>query len=143
MTLNNEVRIRTTLFAATFLLAACAHKPPPVVEPKALTGAPWRLEDLVGHGIIDNSQVTLQFMPSGKVSGRGGCNTYTGSVAFKGAAITFTPFAATLMACAPALLDQETRYFAALTQADSIAFDKTGALLIRVKGESKPLLFRR
>lgn len=143
MTLNSEAHIRTTYLAATLFLAACSHKPVPVVEPKSLGGAPWQLEDLLGRGVIDNSHVTLQFMPSGKVSGRGGCNTYTGSVAFKGAAITFTPFAATLVACAPALLDQETRYFAALTQADSIAFDKTGALLIRTKGESKPLLFRR
>jgi heat shock protein HslJ len=51
--------------------------------------------------------------------------------------------ASTMMACAPALMDQETSFFAALTQADTVAFDKTGALLIRVKGEAKPLLFRR
>lgn len=131
--------------AAALLLAACGSKQPaPVpVSPATLGGAAWQLEDLVGRGVIDNSMVTLQFMPSGKVSGRGGCNNYTGSVAFKGAAITFTPLAATMMACAPALMDQETRYFDALTRADSARMGKTGALLIHVKGEPKPLLFRR
>ena len=127
------------------LLAACGSKQaaPVPVSPATLGGAAWQLEDLLGRGVIDNSMVTLQFMPSGKVSGRGGCNSYTGSVAFTGAAITFTPLAATMMACAPALMDQETRYFDALTRADSVSMDKTGALLIHVKGESKPLLFRR
>lgn len=132
------------MLAAVLLLAACGQKKPvPVVDPKSLGGDPWVLEDLLGHGVIDNSHTTLQFMPSGKVNGSGGCNKYTGSVAFKGQAITFTPMAATMMACAPALMDQETRYFDALTKADSVAMDKNGALLIHVKGEGKPLLFRR
>jgi putative lipoprotein len=82
-------------------------------------------------------------MADGKVAGSGGCNRYSGSTALKGAQIEFTPMASTMMACAPALMDQETRYFAALTQADTVTFDRTGALLIRVKGETKPLLFRR
>lgn len=133
-----------TLVAAAILLGACSHKEPvTTVDPKSLGGAPWILEDLLGAGVIDNSHTTLQFMPSGKVSGNGGCNRYTGSVTIKGRAITFTPMAATMMACAEALMDQETKYFAALTQADSIGMDKTGALLIHVKGQDKPLLLRR
>ena len=141
-----EALIRKASVAGWLLLAACAHKrPAPVVipDPRSLGGAAWLLEDLTGRGVIDNSHVTLQFLANGKVAGSGGCNRYTGSVALKGAKITFTPFAATMMACAPALMDQETRYFAALTQADTVAYDKTGALLIRVKGEPKPLLFRK
>jgi putative lipoprotein len=127
------------------LLAACAHQQPApaMTDPKSLGGTPWLLEDLSGRGVIDNSHVTLQFMADGKVAGSGGCNRYSGSMALKGAQIEFTPMASTMMACAPALMDQETRYFAALTQADTVTFDRTGALLIRVKGETKPLLFRR
>lgn len=130
-------------------LAACSGKQPAkqpapvVVSATTLAGAPWLLEDLTGRGVIDNSHTTLQFLPDGKVSGSGGCNRYSGSVALKGSQITFTPMASTMMACAPALMDQETRFFAALTQADAVTFDKTGALLIHVKGEAKPLLFRR
>ena len=133
-----------TICVTALVLGACSQKQPvTAVDPKSLGGAPWVLEDLLGRGVIDNSHTTLQFMSSGKVSGRGGCNNYTGSVAIQGSAITFTPMAATMMACAPALMEQETSYFSALTRADSIGMDKTGALLIHVKGESKPLLFRR
>ena len=113
------------------------------VSPATLGGATWLLEDLTGRGVIDNSHVTLEFKADGKVTGSGGCNRYSGSATLKGSAITFTPMASTMMACAPALMDQEMRYFAALTKADSISIDKTGALLIGVKGEPKPLLFRK
>ena len=127
------------------LLAACSSNQPvpAMIDPGSLGGATWRLEDLTGRGVIDNSRVTLQFLADGKVGGSGGCNRYSGSVTFKGPQIRFTPMASTMMACAPALMDQETRYFAALTQADTVAYDKTGALLIRVKGEPRPLLFRK
>lgn len=113
------------------------------VTPATLGGATWLLEDLTGHGVIDNSHVTLEFKTDGKVSGSGGCNRYSGSATLKGSVITFTPMASTMMACAPALMDQEMRYFAALTRADTVSIDKTGALLIGVKGEPKPLLFRK
>jgi len=131
--------------AATLLVAACSHKAPPpvVISPKTLGGATWQLEDLAGRGVIDNSHTTLQFLADGKVAGSGGCNRYSGKVTLKGALITFTPMASTMMACAPALMDQETRFFDALTKADTVSIDKTGALLIGVKGEAKPLLFRK
>ena len=137
--------MRTTLLAATLLLAACAHKDPApvVISPKTLGDATWLLEDLAGRGVIDNSHTTIQFLADGKVAGSGGCNRYNGKVTLKGALITFTPMASTMMACAPALMDQETRFFDALTKADTVSIDKTGALLIGVKGEARPLLFRK
>jgi len=140
-----EDPIRTLGIAALILVAACGSKQstPTPVSPVTLVGAAWQLEDLAGRGVIDNSHVTLQFMADGKVAGSGGCNRYSGSVAFKGLQIKFTPMASTMMACAPALMDQETRYFDALTKADTVSYDKTGALLIGVKGEAKPLLFRQ
>lgn len=137
--------MRTAIIAGWMLLGACAHKQPApaVIDPKTLSGATWLLEDLAGRGVIDDSHVTLQFLVDGKVAGSGGCNRYSGSATLKGSQITFTPLASTRMACAPALMDQETRYLDALTKADTVAYDKTGALLIGVKGEPKPLLFRK
>ena len=113
------------------------------VSPATLGGATWLLEDLTGRGVIDNSHVTLEFLADGKVGGSGGCNRYNGAATLKGSQITFTPMASTMMACAPALMDQEMRYFKALAKADTVSMDKTGALLIGVKGEAKPLLFRK
>jgi len=127
------------------MLAACAPKQPTpvVIDATTLGGVTWLLEDLAGRGVIDNSHVTIEFLPDGKVAGSGGCNRYNGSATLKGPQITLAPLASTMMACAPALMDQEMRFFAALSKADTVSFDKTGALLIQVKGEPKPLLFRK
>jgi len=114
-----------------------------VIDATTLGGVTWRLEDLAGHGVIDNSHVTIEFLPDGKVTGSGGCNRYSGSATLKGPQITFTPLASTMMACSPELMDQEMRFFAALGKASTVSFDKTGALLIQVNGEPKPLLFRK
>ena len=113
------------------------------MSPAALAGATWRLDDLAGRGVIDNSHVTIEFLPDGNVTGSGGCNRYSGSATLKGPQITFTPLASTMMACAPELMDQEMRFYAALGKASTVSFDKTGALLIQVNGEPKPLLFRK
>jgi heat shock protein HslJ len=114
-----------------------------VIDPSTLRGVTWRLDDLAGHGVIDNSRVTIEFLPDGKVAGNGGCNRYNGAATFQGPQVTFTPLASTMMACSPELMDQEQRYFAALGKASTVSFDKTGALLIQVKGEPKPLRFRK
>lgn len=113
------------------------------VSSSTLDGGTWLLEDLVGRGVIDNSHVTIEFLPDGKVAGSGGCNRYSGSTKVTGSQISFMPMASTMMACPPSLMDQETRFYSALAKADSLSFDKTGALLIHVKGEEKPLLFRK
>jgi heat shock protein HslJ len=137
--------MRATLLAAALLLSSCAPKPPGtvVIDPATLGGVTWLLEDLAGHGVIDNSHVTIEFLPDGKVAGSGGCNRYNGAATFQGSQVTFTPFASTMMACSPALMDQEQRYFAAMGKASTVSLDKTGALLIDVKGEPKPLRFRK
>jgi heat shock protein HslJ len=112
-------------------------------NPAHLAGAAWLLEDLTGRGVIDNTHVTLSFLPDNRVSGSGGCNRFTGSVVITGDHIHFSPLASTMMACPPALMDQEARYFAALGKAVRLGRDSTGALLIHVEGEVRPLLFRR
>jgi len=99
-----------TVFLPLFLLAgfgtaAQAADPP-------LGG--WLVEDIGGAGVIDNAQTTLELGDGGAVSGSGGCNRYSGSATLQGNTITFGQVASTMMACVPALMDQEQRYFAAL-----------------------------
>jgi heat shock protein HslJ len=144
-TSSREAFIRNATIAGWLLLAACAPKQPApaVIDPTTLGGVTWRLEELAGRGVIDNSHVTIEFLPDGNVTGSGGCNRYSGSATLKGPQITFTPLASTMMACAPELMDQEMRFYAALGKASTVSFDKTGALLIQVTGEPKPLLFRK
>jgi putative lipoprotein len=106
-----------------------------------LSGA-WLLEDIGGTGVIDNAQATLEFPEPGRAAGRGSCNQFSGSVTVTGSALAFGPLASTQMACAPAVMDQESRYLKALQAAERYALE--GAyLLIYAKGVEKPLRFTR
>ncbi len=53
-----------------------------------IAGPEWKLEDLLGGGIIDRSNVTLTLGPDGQASGSGGCNRFFGSWSVKGSALS-------------------------------------------------------
>jgi putative lipoprotein len=109
--------------------------------PTKLTGV-WVLEDIGGIGVIDNARATLEFRDSARVAGRGSCNQFSGSVTVSDSTISFGPLASTRMACAEAVMNQGTRYFMALADAQRYAFDGP-ALLIYAKGMDRPLRFTR
>jgi len=106
-----------------------------------LTGS-WVLEDLGGTGVIDDARATLEFREPGRVAGRGSCNQFSGPVTVNGPAISFGPLVSTKMACPEAVMDQETRYFQALQDAERWSLQGPN-LLIYVKGAAKPLRFSR
>lgn len=101
-----------------------------------LTGAEWVVADIAGAGIIDASGVTLLVRPDGGISGRGGCNRYAGQLEIGGETLRIGPVAATLMACAEALMAQERRFFEALERVDGFDIDASGALLLRAQGDT-------
>ena len=111
-------------------------------EPAPSLAGLWVLEDIDGTGVIDNVRATLEFRDSARVAGRGSCNQFSGSVTVSGSAISFGPLAATRMACAEAVMNQETRYFKALGDAERYAIE-SASLLIYAKGVEKPLRFTR
>ncbi len=84
----------------------------------ALRGS-WDVTSIYTGGAVSSpvagSTLTLEFT-NDKVSGDGGCNTFSGPYAVRGTdAITIGPLASTLRACAdPALDAQEQQYLAAL-----------------------------
>lgn len=88
----------------------------------------WLAEDIGGRGVTDNLQSTLRFDANGVVSGIGGCNHFNGSYSSAASNLRLGPLAATRKACAPAAMDQESKFFAALA----------GVRLARVEG---PFLF--
>ncbi len=114
-------------FFAAFILSACtatgARAP--------LTGAEWVVEDINGAGVIDNSHASILFGEDGTLSGLGSCNRYGARYTLKGARLTIADSAATLMACAPALMDQERKFFDTLSNVSSYAIDETGALVLK------------
>jgi heat shock protein HslJ len=107
-----------------------------------LAGGEWVVEDIGNGGVIDNSRVTMVFEPTGRVSGRASCNTYSGGFSLTGEGIAFGPLATTRMACAPALMNQEAKFLAMLGVVERFEIDETGALVFYGGGERR-LLARR
>lgn len=95
-----------------------------------LRGAEWVVEDLRGGGVVDRSRATLAFAADGRVSGRGSCNRYTASYSLTGEGMTVSKPASTMMACAPALMQQEQRFFDLLAQVRRFTIDAGGALVL-------------
>jgi putative lipoprotein len=107
-----------------------------------LTGTTWVLADLAGTPVVARAP-TLEFADAGRVAGNGSCNRFTGSVRLSGESISFSPLAATRMACADSAVSrQETSYFQALQGAERFRLDGN-TLLIRSKGLSQPLRFTK
>lgn len=107
-----------------------------------LRGAEWVVEGLAGGTVIDRSRATLAFDPNGRVSGRGSCNRYTAAYALTGEGLTISKPASTMMACAPALMQQERLFFDLLAQVRRFSIDAGGALVLHA-GDGRTIIARR
>lgn len=90
------------------------------VNAPGLWGTSWRLEDLAGAGVTDRAQATLEFPKEGQVSGNGSCNQLRGAVTMTGAPIAFGPLPTTRKICSEAVMRRESRYLAALKEAERL-----------------------
>lgn len=97
-----------------------------------LTATSWKLAAFnVGAATIqalDGTEVTLVFA-DGRFNGSGGCNAFSAEYTTAGDSLVVGEIASSLMACEPAIEDQEARLFAALKQAASFTIDN-GVLTI-------------
>ena len=93
-----------------------------------LVGTHWWVEDIGGGGVIDASHTTIGFVGEGRVAGDTGCNRYTGAFEVDGQSLRFGPLAGTRRACAPALMDQESRFYQAITRVARWEVAGTGLL---------------
>jgi heat shock protein HslJ len=108
---------------------------------KGLDGTSWQLLGLGPNGALEGSQPTLTFGPDGKVSGSGGCNTYTGTVTTSGMAIKFSGLATgTKKSCTDEQNAQEATYLKALGQAQTFE-NRATSLRINTKAFNEPLSF--
>jgi heat shock protein HslJ len=142
--------MRMTRLPLLALLAcgACTTPPPPSgAEPAAtappafdattLLGSLWLAEDIGGAGVIDNAQSKLQFVSATQVAGSGACNSFTGAATVTATALTLGPLASTRKMCAPAVMDQESRFLRALEAVKSARMD--GDLLLLMDAAGSPL----
>jgi len=100
----------------------------------------WLAEDIRGGGGVDDLQSVLELGADGSVSGTGGCNRMAGQAEIDGERIAFGPLAATQMACVPAAMDQEAKFFAALADARSWRADEARDKLILLDAEGSEIL---
>lgn len=105
-----------------------------------LVGTEWRLEDLAGAGVLDNLQTTLRFETADRIVGNGGCNRYFGGVTVNGDRLAVSAVGSTRRLCAPAVMNQEMRFFNALQQAQRITIDGS-SLYLYSEGLDQPLRF--
>jgi putative lipoprotein len=120
---------------STVLTAALIALAPGIAAAQSIEGPTWLAEDIANKGVVDRVQTTLK-IENGRVAGRGGCNRYTGAATIQGASLTFGAVAATRMACPPAVMEQETRFFRMLEQVRGFAFDRTLLLLKDAAGQT-------
>jgi heat shock protein HslJ len=123
-------------------LSACASmsSEPEPVSLRELAGAKWVAEDIDGRGVIDDAQSTVEFIAESRVAGRAGCNRYSGGVQADGQKLQVEQLISTKMACAPALMDQETRFLQALESARSFELKGTKLRLFDESGKQRLLL---
>lgn len=151
--LHESLAAKTCGAAAALLLAGCTGAPERAGQAPArrngasapegvagvIVGPLWVAEEIAVGG---EAPITLQLGTDGNASGRGGCNGYGGPYTLAGDALRFGPLAATKMACAPALMDQEQRYLDTLAQVARYAVADDGALLLTT-AEGREIRLRR
>lgn len=105
----------------------------------------WIAEDIGGKGVVDRVRTTLELRADGSAGGSGGCNRFRGTFEFTRDTIRFGAIAGTMMACPPAVMDQEQRFYKALENARGwkkeqgklLLLDGAGTAVARLAGEMR------
>jgi heat shock protein HslJ len=117
---------------------------PPVALP--LVGTTWTLTTIASgdavSSVLNGTEVTAEFTADGTVSGSAGCNRYSGSYAWTGDQLSFSPLASTKMACANDVMVQEGAFLASMQGVGTFAIegaqltlmDMSGVLLLGFEG---------
>lgn len=90
----------------------------------------WQAQTIQGTPVNGDKPVILDLGQDGRVSGNGGCNTIGSRATIRKSAITFHRPVGTLMACPPAIMEQERKFLDALTRTRRWRIDAAGKLLL-------------
>ncbi|WP_158625935.1 META domain-containing protein [Arsenicitalea aurantiaca] len=121
-----------------FLLQRVALAAPPAarlaepVDETPITDITWRATTLRGEPLPTSPASTLSIAGDLRAGGRGGCNSYFAQAQMAGDMLAFSAVAATRMACAGAVAEQEAAFFGVL--AETRRFRRDGATLIFLDG---------
>lgn len=116
---------------SAFALPACATMAQDGGSADArLTGGEWLVEDIASRGVVDDAQTTLAFGEDGRLTGDTACNRYFADYQIDGTTLQIGNAGATKRACAPAVMDQESRFLWVLGDVTSYSIDETGTLIL-------------
>ncbi|WP_108482028.1 serine hydrolase [Oceaniglobus ichthyenteri] len=99
-----------------------------------LVGQEWYIEDIANQGVIDNTAASLQFLADGSLAGNATCNRLIAKYTQDGDALSISVVGATMMACPPALENQERKLLDLLPTVSGFQIDDTGALILETTG---------
>lgn len=127
-----------TLIAITFLLTGCAtsQQVGGTVSgdiSEQLTKHEWKIQEIGGENVIEDSDPSLVFMDDGSFAGNASCNRVLGNYSRKGdGRISFEPVGTTMMSCPEAVMEQEQKLLALLPQIDTFDIDESGVLFLKI-----------
>jgi heat shock protein HslJ len=122
--------VTLTALAVASVMFGCAPSPLASADEEGLTQREWLAETINGKPVITPGRVTLTFK-DGRVSGRAGCNQYSGPAEYGKAKLNIGPLVSTKMACTGAgIMQQESEFLATLQTAENYAFRSDNRLLV-------------
>lgn len=120
--------MRKTLLAtcAIATLSACGSLPSTPLQ----TAQSYQVEWIGERPLIDRSMLTLTLLDEQRAAGLAGCNTWSASYQLHGDKLSLQNIATTRKLCAPALMEQEQRFLAALARIQRWEFAEHQQLLL-------------
>lgn len=95
-------------------IAPVDERPPTPAVALPLLDTTWSVTSIGGDPVLPGAGLTLTISSDWRAGGHAGCNSYFAEAAIEADKLAFGPVAGTRMACAPEIMAQETRFFAAL-----------------------------
>lgn len=106
--LNGSTSVQIQINPAPTTIPTVIPQPTAVITPIPLEGPIWRLQNT-----LPETALTATFQ-DGRVSGFGGCNSFSGSFTVSGEAMAIGPLGTTGASCSQPVMDQETQYLTTL-----------------------------
>lgn len=116
------------------LLAACTSLPNKQL-PQSQT---FQVEWIADRPLIDRSMLTFTLLDSQRATGLAGCNHWAADYHLNGQQLRLSNITSTRKLCAPALMEQEQRFLAALAQVQHWTFAEHGQLWLSTQ-QSAPI----
>ncbi len=111
---------------AIAVLSACSSVPSTQLQPLQSYQVEWIGE----RPLIDRSMLTLTLGDNNQASGLAGCNNWMAEYQLSGDRLSLDNIATTRKLCAPALMEQEQRFLAALATVQRWEFAEHQQLLL-------------